>query len=422
MPANVRQNSDLSNRYQSNLYDGPESYNDENNPPSWADQADYDYESSRWIHRDKLAQIESEELRSAGIYVLPSERLEIDSGSLKRKRLSAGIYDNKDDQHQEESSDVQIFDLRTPEEIAADQMRLKNGSKIPLATTSPLPVPTEYVVRNTPLKRPQPSPESTPQTHTRKRSHSTGSNYLLDSSPIKSPVAVVAATPKSTVSTPASKKQTTPTPKGKQTPASLKKRTRSNPQLYGARPKTSSAAMPASPTHKEHFVPDGPPPWAVASYQPDPSLPPDQQIIPTVAKRLAQEKWEREGAFSDIYDRTLRPLRKLDIDNEGPKRRSQQSTKPAPEHLEPEPAPQPKRASYSTVPPVSSTPPVDRKHMLTLTAGTKAQPSDEWHATNETIRTDTGARSRITRTRKETRNLLLYHHVALALVLDRLFN
>jgi hypothetical protein len=46
----------------------------------------------------------------------------------------------------------------------------------------------------------------------------------------------------------------------------------------------------------------------VSAYRPDPRLPPDQQLLPTVAKRLQQEKWEREGKFGSIYDKEFRPL------------------------------------------------------------------------------------------------------------------
>lgn len=44
------------------------------------------------------------------------------------------------------------------------------------------------------------------------------------------------------------------------------------------------------------------------SYKPDPRLPPDQQLLPTVAKRLQQERWEKEGKFGDAYDKDFRPL------------------------------------------------------------------------------------------------------------------
>lgn len=53
---------------------------------------------------------------------------------------------------------------------------------------------------------------------------------------------------------------------------------------------------------------EGDPPWLVSAYKPDPRLPPDQQLLPTVARRLQQEKWEQEGKFGSIYDKDFRPL------------------------------------------------------------------------------------------------------------------
>lgn len=41
--------------------------------------------------------------------------------------------------------------------------------------------------------------------------------------------------------------------------------------------------------------PEGDPPWLATMYKPDPRLPPDQQLIPTVAKRLQLEQMEKEG-------------------------------------------------------------------------------------------------------------------------------
>src|ERR1700755_2777293 len=43
-------------------------------------------------------------------------------------------------------------------------------------------------------------------------------------------------------------------------------------------------------------------------YKPDPRLPPDQQLLPTHAKRLAQEQWEKEGKVGTVYDREFRLL------------------------------------------------------------------------------------------------------------------
>ena len=43
-------------------------------------------------------------------------------------------------------------------------------------------------------------------------------------------------------------------------------------------------------------------------YRPDPRLPPDQQMLPTHAKRMMQEQWEREGQTGTVYDRDFRLL------------------------------------------------------------------------------------------------------------------
>lgn len=43
-------------------------------------------------------------------------------------------------------------------------------------------------------------------------------------------------------------------------------------------------------------------------YKPDPRLPPDQQILPTHAKRLQQEQWEKEGKYASTYDKEFAPL------------------------------------------------------------------------------------------------------------------
>jgi hypothetical protein len=53
---------------------------------------------------------------------------------------------------------------------------------------------------------------------------------------------------------------------------------------------------------------EGDPPWIASMYKPDPRLPPDQQMLPTHAKRLAQEQWEKEGKTGTIYDRDFRLL------------------------------------------------------------------------------------------------------------------
>jgi hypothetical protein len=50
-------------------------------------------------------------------------------------------------------------------------------------------------------------------------------------------------------------------------------------------------------------------------YKPDPRLPPDQQIIPTHAKRMQQEQWENEGRVGSMYDTDFRLLNTEQMDD-----------------------------------------------------------------------------------------------------------
>lgn len=54
--------------------------------------------------------------------------------------------------------------------------------------------------------------------------------------------------------------------------------------------------------------PEGDPPWLATMYKPDPRLPPDQQIIPTHAKRQQQAQWADDGSVPKTYDRDFTPL------------------------------------------------------------------------------------------------------------------
>lgn len=54
--------------------------------------------------------------------------------------------------------------------------------------------------------------------------------------------------------------------------------------------------------------PEGEPPWLATMYRPDPMLPPDQQIIPTHARRQQQAQWTEDGSVPKTYDRDFTPL------------------------------------------------------------------------------------------------------------------
>lgn len=344
---------------------------------------EYSHEDSKWIHRDKLAKIESAELQAAG-FVLPKS---MTSARQRRERnndvhVSRGA-DSTDHDHdhtrprndqsnrdgQTEEPSTPHWDLRTPEEILNEEANAyftsqsaKGGSRIPVAKTSPAPIPLDYLERGSPaIRKHRDSLEGDmlayPKTRSRSASASgrdiaamtaggaktlTSRRSVTDTSPRKN-------TPRKT-STASKSSTTTGRPK-----------TRSGPNGGGTRPTTRSGEPSAASRQ-----PEGDPPWMFDSYKPDPRLPPDQQLLPTVARRLQQEQWEKEGKFGDTYDRDLRPLNNNEFapppekeagkGNEEEEDHDQQSSdwplKPGAA------AKSPKQSSYSTMPRITDKPPV----------------------------------------------------------------
>lgn len=309
-----------------------------------------DPESSSWIHRDKLARIEIEEMQQAGIRIRSDSR-----PATKRTELGYDAVDvdvNGIPAHDEysleplvqpvsqaESDEIQEelpmnFDLRRPEEVAADlyeeksqpmQSRRPNRkssySKIPLPKSSPIPIPLDYIERHTPSQRNGSLRGSIDEDRiayrkVRGRSHSVGSQILLDeadhggrSTPTPGPKHTNPESPPRTKNT--SKPGTGsggPRTSGSQREGSgqFRHHTRSthSRDFSGPRPGTRSGDGPPGPIRR----PEGDPPWLATMYKPDPRLPPEQQLIPTVAKRLQQEQWEREGKSGSVYDRDFNPV------------------------------------------------------------------------------------------------------------------
>ncbi|KAI0397076.1 hypothetical protein F5Y17DRAFT_30327 [Xylariaceae sp. FL0594] len=284
----------------------------------------YDDENSKWIHRDKLAKIESEELQAAGI-VLPKPRTQSrsrrDRSQDKASTRRRGTTDSADPQHlprsrknsdlgHDRAPDVEVpsWDLRLPEEIAEDpgEYWVSNesgkGTRIPRKQSNPL-LDEEVSI-------------AYPKTRSRSNSNA---NTLDDVS--KAQLGKRSVTDGSPKKVGAPRKTSVPT----KTTASGRPKTRS-----GTTPRSTSTTRPSTRSGEVSSprAPEGEPPWMVSAYQPDPRLPPDQQLLPTVAKRLQQEKWEQEGTFGNIYDKEFRPL------NESP------LTKPPEPEKPPQPQPQ----------------------------------------------------------------------------------
>ncbi|KAI9827677.1 MAG: hypothetical protein M1826_006240 [Phylliscum demangeonii] len=334
-------------------------------------QDDDDPESSRWIHRDKLARIEIEEMQRAGITIgsikTPAGR-RVTNGSEPHAEPPRGVELPPAGEHQREAiaaepdphrppetkrtpampapngptrDEPMDYELRRPEEVAASAgsayprrlVRKSSYSKIPISKTSPIPVPQDVVERHTPARRHGSGTwtgleeDGIAYKKPRSRSHSVGSQMLLDDyDDAAAAAAAVAVTAVSTPTSSATKAVSQPPssrgknsarstgagpgsrpPASRDGPTPTKARTRSAHLRDGSiqRPATRSGEMSGGSGVKR---PEGDPPWLATMFKPDPRLPPDQQLIPTVAKRLQQEQWEREGKAGSVFDRDLNPI------------------------------------------------------------------------------------------------------------------
>ncbi len=288
---------------------------------------DEDPEHSRWIHRDKLARIESQELQAAG-RILRRSRAPSKSSRTRDPSKEGTALKNEPWQRlesfpteEEETPESNTWDLRLPGEAAEDPgdiyrdiAGVKGVSRIPVCKTSPLPIPIEHLERDTPIRRKQsgawPGEDdsiSYPKTRSRSQSIKASDDSAATPAPAKRPGNEASPTKKASAR------------KGsvqgvRSTSAPQRPKTKSGPvpgpglnrdTASAQRPPTRSGEIGQSNSTKR---PEGDPPWISSMYKPDPRLPPEQQLLPTVAKRLQQEQWEREGKFGNTYDTSFRPL------------------------------------------------------------------------------------------------------------------
>ncbi len=440
---------DLYGRPRSHVDNAEQSKTADINEPLYLD--DEDPESSRWIHRDKLALIESQEMRQAGIKLPQLPRSSSKSASKEdhshqhiHEQYGNGVHPKDpvlypietEKTHSQRSSTRQeehtqsaepSFDIRTSAEIAQEsnpvaissplyrqQGTRSSSSRIPLPKSSPLPIPQEHIERNTPLTRTRGASgnwstgdeDGIGHVKGRSRSHSVGSQVLLDDgdyltdspnpvshggnsgSPSNSPTKRLGAKPGQVTSSGARKASNTlRNVSDPQRPRNASNPYRSSPNQ---RPKSRSGleSRPATAINR----PEGDPPWLATMYKPDPRLPPDQQIIPTHAKRLQQEKegtseHETSGVFAPVGnhgEKTLQPPLAGPLDPQ---------TNGKPNELDDEPgwplraipsstgngSPDPaatteQHAGYSTVPRVQNTPPISETAADAAAAGPQPVP------------------------------------------------
>lgn len=269
------------------------------NHPNWITKGDMvlDETSSKWIHRDKLARIENAELHAAG-FVIPKSR---SASRLKRERSDNRLdADARRPRHGSATFDSPSlssppsWDLRTPEEIAEVEANAyfmstgAGGTRIPLAKSSPVPLSLDFLERGSSAVRRYESMDSDMMAYAKTRSRSASASFrdspkkFGNNAPRKGSV----------------------TSKGSAT--SNRPSTRSGPTTTKESPSRPTTRSGRKTSRAKH--PEGEPPWLSNSYKPDPRLPPDQQYPAEVAKRMAQEEMERDGAYGDAYDTNFRPL------------------------------------------------------------------------------------------------------------------
>lgn len=268
-------------------------------------------EESKWIHRDKLAKIENEELQAAGI-ILPQPRSRSrprrDRSQSSHKRLGAdgSTRSRQDSSHALDPKTIDIAAAANGWDDADGPSRPTTGSRIPVPKKSPM------LISHTRDNSLEDNEKRIDATKARSRSNSTTLKGLEPSPTLKAQPpkrAGTDATPKKTPTTNGIRKASAPLTK------TIPPEARGKPKPKGkgasgsnGRPSTRSGERELSVGSIGPKQMEGEPPWMISAYKPDPRLPPDQQLLPTVAKRLAQEKWEQEGKFGSVYDKDFRPL------------------------------------------------------------------------------------------------------------------
>ncbi|GAB7366684.1 hypothetical protein MBLNU230_g0642t1 [Neophaeotheca triangularis] len=358
-------------------------------------------DGSAWIHRDKLAQIESRELEEAGYMPRQPRRSgsagpgasgrasrsesrsgkrsraasrertsltnEEDGGygaaiadyGTSRKRVSTIPAADEEEQEQERPYDhAANREFRMPEEVAADHLQQQrrhqppqqtirpSTSRLPISRNSPAPISQAVVERDSPVPRSRHGSGAISANWAelankrRSRSQSINSAVIVDDenqtqTPSRSRPSSSYQTQNATFkysnaensspqtsspqrarlpskATPVSGARKAPGVNGSlRSPSSAGNHSGHKPRARSGthtKPRPSSSHNPGRPSTSSLNRPEGDAPWIATMYKPDPRLPPDQQMLPTHAKRLAaQERGEEydSSGFLEIEDSAL---------------------------------------------------------------------------------------------------------------------
>ena len=300
-------------------------------------------DESKWIHRDKLAQIESRELAEMGVrYSRPSRA----SSRKSVKTNKSSVDANETGQEEQQFEEFPLRDGKRqrqlpPTSSGQDEYSLEDmpdrygsqgsqdltpasrpgTSRIPVPATTPLTGSAAHEHGESPLSpqgtRRKRSVSGSAYPKTRSRSQSGGSQHLLNMTNNQDALTSASEDTQTSPATAGQRAQKSripskETPQSRSRAGSAAKKGSGPRQASGTngankespkRPGTSGGARP--PTAR----PEGEAPWIATMYKPDPRLPPDQQMLPTHAKRIAQMQQdpgnvrrEQESEFTLLPD------------------------------------------------------------------------------------------------------------------------
>lgn len=258
-------------------------------------------DTSKWIHRDKLAQIESRELAELGVRMggKSSRSGSRRAKSTKTDRSVVEADDSMRDEIEEEDplteeesrypnngTDAESFTQATSQRNDERPSTARSGgSRIPIPTsTSASPEDADSPLeishrRSSSLPRPM-----------RKRSQSQNSQNVLEKQNKSGPTSPTSPNAPANRGVPVNAKTRKASTTSRKNSGQDGARSRSNSVTDSPRRPGTSGGDSRPPTAR----PDGDAPWVVNSYKPDPRLPPDQQMLPTHAKRMAEMQRQAE--------------------------------------------------------------------------------------------------------------------------------
>ena len=192
----------------------------------------------------------------------------------------------------------------------------KSSSRIPISTASPVPISPSYFPRESKKQRPGAPTSADEDSVSTPKPRRASEPTAVDSTDQAPTTGGSRPTSRGTAS--AQNNSTKRTPRGSSgsstrktsAPPTTRKTTARSRAASGngnsaQRPTTRSGEIrPTTAVNR----PESDPPWLAPMYKPVPRLPPDQQILPTHARKMQQEQWEKEGKSPTMYDRDFSPL------------------------------------------------------------------------------------------------------------------